>query len=70
MGSRSTTAHLQESVEVFRIGRREVNANPDGIEFMGPMFEAMRAPACSRGRPRPTRPHRLEQGLAGRLSPT
>jgi hypothetical protein len=31
-----------ESVEVFRIGRREVDANPDGLEFHGPMFEAMR----------------------------
>jgi hypothetical protein len=25
-----------ESVEVFRIGRREVDANPDGLEFHGP----------------------------------
>jgi hypothetical protein len=33
---------------------REVDANPDGIEFMGPMFETMRSPACSRGRPHAT----------------
>ncbi len=33
---------FQESVEVFRIGRREVEANPDGLEFHGPMFETMR----------------------------
>ncbi len=31
----------KESVDLFRIGRREVNANPDGIDFSGPMFEAM-----------------------------
>jgi hypothetical protein len=33
---------FNESVEVFRIGRREVDANPDGIEFHGTMFETMR----------------------------
>ena len=31
----------KESVDLFRIGRREVEANPDGIDFSGPMFEAM-----------------------------
>ncbi|GGB43878.1 hypothetical protein GCM10011316_14810 [Roseibium aquae] len=31
-----------ESVDLFRIGRREVEANPDGLEFHGPAFEAMR----------------------------
>ncbi|MEM7464025.1 MAG: twin-arginine translocation pathway signal protein [Pseudomonadota bacterium] len=31
-----------ESVDLFRIGRREVEANPDGLEFHGPTFEAMR----------------------------
>ncbi len=31
----------RESVDLFRIGRREVDANPDGIDFSGPMFEAM-----------------------------
>ncbi|WP_254216555.1 twin-arginine translocation pathway signal protein [Tabrizicola sp. TH137] len=31
----------QESVDLFRIGRREVDANPDGIDFSGPMFESM-----------------------------
>jgi hypothetical protein len=31
----------QESVDLFRIGHREVDANPDGIDFSGPMFEAM-----------------------------
>lgn len=32
----------QESVDLFRIGRREVDANPDGIDFSGPMFESLR----------------------------
>ena len=31
----------KESVDLFRIGRAEVEANPDGIDFTGPMFEAM-----------------------------
>ena len=31
----------KESVDLFRIGHREVNANPDGIDFSGPLFEAM-----------------------------
>ncbi|WP_412552691.1 Acg family FMN-binding oxidoreductase [Shimia sp. MIT1388] len=31
----------QESVDLFRIGHREVNANPDGIDFSGPLFETL-----------------------------
>lgn len=31
----------KESVDLFRIGRKEVNANPDGIDFSGPMFEML-----------------------------
>ena len=31
----------KESVDLFRIGKAEVNANPDGIDFSGAMFEAM-----------------------------
>jgi len=31
----------RESVDLFRIGSREVEANPDGIDFTGRMFEAM-----------------------------
>ncbi len=37
-----TPRTFDESVNVFRIGRREVEANPDGLEFHGPGFEAMR----------------------------
>ncbi|MDP5218647.1 twin-arginine translocation pathway signal protein [Ruegeria sp. 2205SS24-7] len=32
----------KESVDLFRIGKREVNANPDGLNFSGPMWEMMR----------------------------
>ena len=38
----ATERTLRESVDLFRIGHREVNANPDGLEFMGPMFETLR----------------------------
>lgn len=31
----------RESVDLFRIGRREVDANPDGIDFSSPVFESM-----------------------------
>ena len=36
-----TPSAYRESVDLFRIGHREVNANPDGLDFSGPMFEAM-----------------------------
>lgn len=32
----------KESVDLFRIGRHEVDANPDGIDFTGPLFEGLR----------------------------
>jgi hypothetical protein len=31
----------QESVDLFRIGHHEVDANPDGIDFTGPLFESL-----------------------------
>lgn len=37
-----TPRTYRESVDLFRIGKREVNANPDGIDFSGPMFETLR----------------------------
>lgn len=37
-----TPRTLKESVDVFRIGHRAVDANPDGIDFSGPMFETLR----------------------------
>lgn len=33
----------KESVDLFRIGRAEVDANPDGIDFTGPLFEVLGA---------------------------
>ncbi|MCA3454410.1 MAG: twin-arginine translocation pathway signal protein [Rhodobacter sp.] len=38
-----TPPKYKESVDLFRIGRNEVDANPDGIDFTGPMFEVMAA---------------------------
>ncbi|MCC5976242.1 MAG: hypothetical protein JJT81_19645 [Rubellimicrobium sp.] len=37
-----TPVTYRESVDLFRIGRAEVDANPDGIDFSGPLFESMR----------------------------
>jgi hypothetical protein len=36
-----TPRTFQESVDLFRIGAREVDANPDGIDFTGPLFEGL-----------------------------
>ena len=38
-----TPITYKESVDLFRIGRNEVDANPDGIDFSGPLFEVMGA---------------------------
>jgi hypothetical protein len=37
----STYATAKESVDLMRIGRREVEANPDGISLVGPMMEGL-----------------------------
>ena len=37
-----TPRTYKESVDLFRIGRKEVDANPDGITFSGPLFETAR----------------------------
>lgn len=37
-----TPRTFQESVDLFRIGHAEVDANPDGIDFSGPLFETLR----------------------------
>ena len=37
-----TPQTFQESVDLFRIGHAEVDANPDGIDFTGPLFESLR----------------------------
>ena len=33
---------MKESVDLFRIGKAEINANPDGLDFSGAFFEAAR----------------------------
>ncbi len=37
----STPAKHMESVDVMRLGKAEIEANPDGIELGGPMLEAL-----------------------------
>lgn len=37
----TTPAAWQESVDLLRIGKAEINANPDGIDIGGPMMEAL-----------------------------
>lgn len=32
---------LRESIDVMRVGAREIDANPDGISLRGPLFEAL-----------------------------
>ena len=38
-----TPRTYKESVDLFRIGKAEIEANPDGIEFRGMRFELLRA---------------------------
>jgi hypothetical protein len=38
-----TPRTYRESVDLFRIGRNEIDANPDGIDFGGPLFETLGA---------------------------
>lgn len=37
----NTPRTFKESVDLFRIGKNEVEANPDGIDFSGPLFEML-----------------------------
>ena len=37
----ATPHTYRESVDLFRIGAAEVDANPDGIDFTGPLFETL-----------------------------
>ena len=37
---RTTRTHM-ESVDLFRLGKREIEANPDGIYLGGPLFETL-----------------------------
>ena len=62
---------FKESVDLFRIGYREVNANPDGIDFSGPLFEGMSAAGFfSREATLDTSSTAYAQGLAAVLENT
>ena len=37
----TTYRTMKESTDLFRMGKAEVNANPDGIDFSGPFFEGL-----------------------------
>ena len=37
----TTPRTLKESIDLMRIGRREIEANPDGIDLSGPFIEAL-----------------------------
>jgi len=61
----------RESVDLFRIGRAEVEANPDGIDFSGPVFEAMHlAGLFTREAALDTSSSAYQQGVAAVLANT
>ena len=37
----TTYRTMKESTDLFRLGKAEINANPDGIDFSGPFFETL-----------------------------
>lgn len=60
-----TPRAYRESVDLFRIGRREVDASPDGIDFTGPVFEGLaRAGLFTRETALDTGSTAYRQGLA------
>ena len=66
-----TPRTYRESVDLFRIGRREVEANPDGIDFTGPMFETLaRTGMMTREAALDTGSTVFRQGLAAVLANT
>ncbi|NNG04986.1 MAG: twin-arginine translocation pathway signal protein, partial [Inquilinus sp.] len=66
-----TPRTFKESVDLFRIGKAEIEANPDGIDFSGPMFEAMHlAGLFSREAALDTGSTAYEQGLSAVLENT
>jgi hypothetical protein len=38
----ATPAALKESIDLIRVGRAEIEANPDGIDLSGPLLEGLR----------------------------
>ena len=41
MTESTTYRTMKESTDLFRLGKAEINANPDGIDLGGPMFETL-----------------------------
>ena len=58
-----------ESVDLFRIGKSEINANPDGIDFSGPLFDSLSvAGLCSRELALNTQSSPYQQGVEAVMS--
>ena len=65
-----TPRTYKESVDLFRIGKREVNANPDGIDFSGPKFDSLAALGMfSREIALDTTTSAYKQGIAAVMAP-
>ncbi|MEM8879230.1 MAG: twin-arginine translocation pathway signal protein [Pseudomonadota bacterium] len=63
-----TPRTYQESVDLFRIGKAEVNANPDGIDFSGATFDILAATGLfTRESARDTTTFTYQQGRAAVL---
>lgn len=65
-----TPRTYKESVDLFRIGKREINANPDGIELPGAPLEVLNALGLfTREAALDTSSFAYEQGIASVLGP-
>lgn len=61
---------FKESVDLFRIGKAEIEANPDGIDFSGAMFETLNAVGLfSREAALDTQSTAYSQGIDAQLAP-
>ncbi|MFN3171840.1 MAG: Acg family FMN-binding oxidoreductase [Hyphomicrobiales bacterium] len=59
-----TARTMQESIDLMRIGKAEVLANPDGIDLSGPLFETLNvAGLLTRGQLADTGSTAFQQGL-------
>lgn len=66
-----TPRTFKESVDLFRIGHAEIEANPDGIDFSGPLFETLHLTGMfNRETTLDTKSSSYEQGLASVLENT
>jgi hypothetical protein len=64
-----TPRTYRESVDLFRIGKSEINANPDGIDFSGPLFDSLSlAGLFSRELTLDTESSAYEQGVGAVMS--